>query len=73
MMCIEEIIKALETEVLCENCPHNGSDCDGRGCYYIEAAETIKELKARAEKAEAEVARLIELLQKTQQAEGETE
>ncbi len=53
-MSIEEIIKALEIEFLCENCPHNWRDCDERGCYYIEAAETIKDLKARAEKAEAE-------------------
>lgn len=52
-MNIDEIIKALETEVLCENCPHNGSECLQCGCYYIEASKIIKELKSRAEKAEA--------------------
>ena len=41
----DKIIEALNTEVYCENCPHNGSDCLTEGCYYISAATLIERLE----------------------------
>ena len=60
----EKIVNQLHTERL---------DYELEYMPLIETIQVTSELCDALEKAEAEVARLIELLQKTQQAEGETE
>jgi len=64
-----EIVKALETEVLCESCPHNESDCPDDGCYYIMAAALIDKLQALAENGQSAIdtnTRLVKVVESLQ-------
>ena len=65
----DEIVKALETEVLCESCPHNESDCPDDGCYYIMAAALIDKLQALAENGQSAIdtnTRLVKVVESLQ-------
>ena len=43
----DEIVKALEAEILCEGCPHNGGGCFDDGCWYVSAADLIESQQAQ--------------------------
>ena len=65
----KEIVRALETEVLCENCPHNESNCPDDGCYYIMAAALIDKLQALAENGQSAIdtnMRLVKVVESLQ-------
>ncbi len=65
----EQIVRALETEVLCENCPHNESNCLDDGCYYIMAAALIDKLQALAENGQSAIdtnMRLVKVVESLQ-------
>lgn len=65
----DKIVRALETEVLCENCPHNESNCPDDGCYYIMAAALIDKLQALAENGQSAIdtnMRLVKVVESLQ-------
>lgn len=65
----DEIVKGLQVEITCENCPHNNlheSECFTKGCYFVNAAALIESLqsqlakeKRRAEKALGYIKKIV--------------
>jgi hypothetical protein len=59
----DEIVKGLQVEITCENCPHNNlheSECFTKGCYFVNAAALIESLQAQIAKEKRRADRAVE-------------